>query len=107
MSTMPWIAVADADEIDEEDVIEVEAGGRVLAVYRIKDGYFASDGICTHEHARLADGFVMGKQIECPKHQGRFDVRTGDVKGPPVSVPLCTYPVKVEDGTIHVDLPES
>ena len=101
---MTWIPVADADEIEEEDVIEVEVEGRILAVYRTKDGYFAGDGICTHEHAHLADGFVMGNIIECPKHQGRFDVRDGATKGPPVSVPVRTYPVKVEDGTVHVDL---
>jgi 3-phenylpropionate/trans-cinnamate dioxygenase ferredoxin component len=101
---MPWVPVARADEIEEEDVIEVEVERRVLCVYRTKDGYFASDGICTHEHAHLADGLVMGNIIECPKHQGRFDVRDGATKGPPASIPLCTYPVKVEDGTVHVDL---
>jgi 3-phenylpropionate/trans-cinnamate dioxygenase ferredoxin subunit len=101
---MGWIAVVDADDIDVEDVLEVEVEGRTLCVYRTTDGYFASDGICTHEHAHLADGLVIGNVIECPKHQGRFDVRDGAAKGPPASVPLCTYPVKVQDGTVHVDL---
>jgi 3-phenylpropionate/trans-cinnamate dioxygenase ferredoxin component len=101
---MPWVAVADVEEIEEEDVIEVEVNGRLLAVYRTKEGYFATDGICTHEHAHLADGFVMGNIIECPKHQGRFDVRDGAPKGPPVSVRLCTYALRVEDGTVYVDL---
>jgi 3-phenylpropionate/trans-cinnamate dioxygenase ferredoxin component len=101
-----WVAVARGDEIDEEDVIEVEAGGRLLCVYRTEAGYFASDAICTHEHAHLADGFVLGTVIECPKHQGRFDVRDGSVKGAPASVPLCTYSVKIEDGVVHVELPD-
>jgi 3-phenylpropionate/trans-cinnamate dioxygenase ferredoxin component len=101
---MPWVRVADADEIDEEDVVEVEVEGRLLCVYRTKHGYYASDGICTHEHAHLADGFVTGNVIECPKHQGRFDLRDGAPKGSPVSVPLCMHGVKVEDGTVYVEL---
>ena len=38
---------------------------------------YASDGLCTHEHVHLSDGLVMGHVIECPKHNGRFDVRDG------------------------------
>jgi 3-phenylpropionate/trans-cinnamate dioxygenase ferredoxin subunit len=101
---MPWTVVADADEIEEEDVIEVSLGDRVLAIYHTKDGYFATDGICTHEHARLAEGFVFGSIIECPKHQGRFDVRSGECKGSPVSVPVHTYPTRIVDGTVEVNL---
>jgi 3-phenylpropionate/trans-cinnamate dioxygenase ferredoxin component len=102
-----WVAVAQASDIDVEDVVEVSLEDRVLAVYHAKDGFYCSDGICTHEHARLGDGVVLGNIIECPKHQGRFDVRTGDPKGPPVHVPLHTYPTRVESGTIYVDIEPS
>jgi 3-phenylpropionate/trans-cinnamate dioxygenase ferredoxin subunit len=101
---MPWIAVADVEDIGEEDVLEVSVGDRVLAVYHAEDGFFVTDGICTHEHAHLAEGFVFGNIIECPKHQGRFDVRTGECKGSPVSVPVRTYPTRIVDGTIEADL---
>jgi 3-phenylpropionate/trans-cinnamate dioxygenase ferredoxin subunit len=101
---MAWVAVAGVDDIEEEDVIEVTVGERVLAVYRTTDGYFATDGICTHARAHLADGLVIGNIIECPKHQGRFDLRDGSPKGPPASVALRTYPVMVTDGRVHVDL---
>jgi 3-phenylpropionate/trans-cinnamate dioxygenase ferredoxin subunit len=99
---MAWVVVADADEIEEGDVIEVSVGERLLAIYRTRDGYFASDGICTHQRAHLAEGLVIGHIIECPKHQGRFDLRDGAPKGPPASVPLCTYPVKLADRRVHV-----
>jgi 3-phenylpropionate/trans-cinnamate dioxygenase ferredoxin subunit len=101
---MAWTDVADVEEIEVEDVIEVSVGENVLAVYRIKDGYFASDGICTHEYACLADGFVIGNEIECPKHQGRFDIRSGACKGAPVSVPVQTDPTRGVDGWVQVDL---
>jgi 3-phenylpropionate/trans-cinnamate dioxygenase ferredoxin component len=103
--TMNWVAVCEADEIEEEDVVRFDHGGRTFAVYRLEgDAYYATDGLCTHEKVHLADGLVMGAIIECPKHNGRFDVRTGQAKGAPVCVDLKTYPVKVEAGKVMLDL---
>ncbi|EJZ19298.1 MocE family 2Fe-2S type ferredoxin, partial [Rhizobium sp. Pop5] len=77
-----WIEVCGKDEIDEEDVIRFDHGGRTFAVYRSPDDeFFATDGLCTHEHIHLADGLVMDEIIECPKHNGRFNYKTGEAKG--------------------------
>ena len=98
-----WIEVCAADEIDEEDVIRFDHAGRTFAVYRSpEDSYHATDGLCTHEKIHLSDGLVMDHIIECPKHNGRFDYRTGEAKGAPVCVNLRTYPVKVEGGTVFI-----
>ena len=76
-----------------------------FAIYRSPDDrYFATDGLCTHEQIHLADGLVMDNIIECPKHNGRFDYRTGAAKGAPVCVNLKTYPVKIEAGTVMIDI---
>jgi len=100
-----WIEVCAADEIDEEDVIRFDHAGRTFAVYRSpEDTYHATDGLCTHEKIHLADGLVMDHIIECPKHNGRFDYKTGEAKGAPVCVDLRTYPVKVEGGTVFIGL---
>ena len=102
---MSWIEACAADDIEEEDVIRFDHDGRTFAVYRSPDDeYFATDGFCTHEQAHLADGLVMDNIIECPKHNGRFDYRTGEAKGAPVCVNLRTYPVKVEDGKVLIDI---
>jgi 3-phenylpropionate/trans-cinnamate dioxygenase ferredoxin component len=99
------VEACDADEIEEEDVIRFDHGGRTFAIYRLEgDEYFASDGLCTHEQVHLADGLVMDNIIECPKHNGRFDIRTGAAKGAPVCVNLKTYPVKVENGKVMIGL---
>ena len=104
---MPWIEVGDADAIEPEDVIRFDHAGRTYAVYRsADDGYFATDGLCTHERAHLADGLVMGHTIECPKHNGRFDYRTGEPRRAPARAALRTYPAKVEQGRIYIDLPD-
>ena len=100
-----WIEVCAADEIDEEDVIRFDHAGRTFAIYRSpEDTYHATDGLCTHEKIHLADGLVMDHIIECPKHNGRFDYKTGEAKGAPVCVDLRTYPVKVEGGTVFIGL---
>lgn len=100
-----WVQACAADDIEEEDVIRFDHGGRTFAVYRSPDDrYFASDGYCTHERAHLADGLVMDNIIECPKHNGRFDYTTGEAKGAPICVNLKTYPVKVEAGKVLIDL---
>jgi 3-phenylpropionate/trans-cinnamate dioxygenase ferredoxin subunit len=93
------------DDVEAEDVIRFDHSGRTFAVYRSEDDeYYATDGLCTHEKVHLADGLVMGNIIECPKHNGRFDYRTGDAKGAPVCVNLRTYPVRVEDGAVLIDI---
>jgi 3-phenylpropionate/trans-cinnamate dioxygenase ferredoxin component len=100
-----WVEACAADDIEEEDVIRFDHGSRTFAVYRLaNDAYFATDGLCKHEHVHLADGLVTDNIIECPKHNGRFDVRTGEAKGAPVCIKLGTYPIKVEAGRVMIGL---
>ena len=89
---MPWIDACAVDEIDEEDVIRWDhADGRTFAIYHGADGAF----YCT-------DGLVMDNEIECPKHNGLFDYRTGKALRAPVCVNLGTYPAKAEGGRVLV-----
>jgi 3-phenylpropionate/trans-cinnamate dioxygenase ferredoxin subunit len=100
-----WIDACAPDDIEEEDVIRFDHGAVSLAIYRLdNERFFATAGLCTHENVHLADGLVMGRNIECPKHNGRFDIPTGQAKGAPACVNLRTYPVKIEDGRVFVDL---
>lgn len=100
-----WIEVCGVDDIDQEDVIRFDQGSRTFAVFRSPDDkYYATDGLCTHEKIHLADGLVMDDIIECPKHNGRFDYRTGAAKGAPVCVNLKTYAVKIEAGKVLMDV---
>ena len=102
---MAWIKACLTSAIGEEEVIRFDYGAQTFAIYRgIDDDYHATDGLCTHEKVHLCDGFVMDGIIECPKHNGRFDFITGQAKGAPVSINLKTYPVKVEDGVVFVDI---
>lgn len=100
-----WIRVCAEGDIEEEDVIRFDHAGRTFAIYRSpEDTYHATDGLCTHEKIHLADGFVMDDTIECPKHSGRFNYKTGAAKGAPVCINLKTYPVRVDDGAVFIEV---
>lgn len=99
-----WIEVCALDEIDDEDVVRFDRAGQTYAIYRYGGKVYASDGLCTHERVHLADGLVMKHVIECPKHNGRFDIRDGKALGAPVCVNLKTFPAKVEGGVICIEV---
>jgi 3-phenylpropionate/trans-cinnamate dioxygenase ferredoxin subunit len=100
-----WVEACAAADIEPEDVMRFDHDGRTFAIYRSPDDrYYATDGLCTHERAHLAYGLVIDNLIECPKHNGRFDYRTGEAKRAPACVDLRTYPVKVEAGKVLIDL---
>ena len=96
-----WREVASLDDFAATDAIAVNTGGRQIAIYLVGgDTVFATDNRCTHGDAPLCDGFLEGHEIECPHHQGRFDIRTGAAIRAPASTPLATYPVRLEGGRV-------
>lgn len=100
-----WIEVCTIAEIELEDVKRFDHSGKTFAIYRSPENdFFATDGLCTHEKIHLADGLVMDHTIECPKHNGSFDYRTGEALAPPVCVDLQVYPVRTENGSIFIKL---
>lgn len=101
---MSWVKTIATAAVDAEGVAKAQAGGQRLALYAVEGDYFATSDICSHGQAFLSDGYLDGHLIECPLHQGLFDVRTGAPAGAPCTVPIRSFPVKVEDGFIHVEL---
>lgn len=100
-----WVDACATDDIEAEDVIRFDHAGRTFAIYRSPDDTFhATDGLCTHEKIHLADGLVMDDIIECPKHNGRFNYKSGAAMGAPVCVNLKSYPVKVEAGRVMIEI---
>ena len=71
-----WIQACGRDDVAQEDVIRFQHAGKSFAIYRSPDDkFYATDGLCTHEKVELCEGLVMDHIIECPKHNGRFDIR--------------------------------
>jgi len=98
-----WIDACALDDLEDEGVRRFDHAGRTFAIYRMTDEeVFCTDGLCSHEAIHLSDGLVMDYEIECPKHSGVFDIRTGEAKRLPACVNLRTYEAKVVDGRIKV-----
>lgn len=104
MNTGEWLDAASVDDIPPDDVIGVQVGGRDIALYRVDGAVFATDNVCSHGQARLCDGFLLGHEIECPFHQGRFDIRSGQATCEPATEAIRSFPVKIEAGRVCVAL---
>jgi naphthalene 1,2-dioxygenase system ferredoxin subunit len=102
MSTTAWVDVLSAADLPTDDVLAVVVAGRDIALYTVGDAVYATDNICTHGQARLCDGFLDGHEIECPLHQGKFDVRDGRPTCAPVTVALRSYPVKLDGQRVYL-----
>lgn len=99
-----WADVAPLTAFDSTDAIQIDIGERQIAIYLVGGEAFATDNLCTHGEARLCQGTLFGHEIECPRHQGRFDIRTGEATCAPAKRPLQTYPVRLEGGRVFLDL---
>jgi len=104
MSNSNWIDALAASDLPTDDVIGVPVAGRDIAVYTVEGEVFATDNTCTHGQARLCDGFLDGHEIECPLHQGKFDVRDGRPTCEPATEGLRSYPVKIEGSRVYINL---
>lgn len=96
--------VATVDEIPVGQFKAVTVGGKRLLVCHTAEGFFAIDDTCTHDDGPLADGWLDGTAIECPRHGARFDVKTGNVLCLPAAVPIHSYPVNVEGDEVQVNV---
>jgi len=102
-----WIKVAAVSDVPEGGTLAVEADKELVCLYNLGGRIYATDDICTHEEASLADGFIEGDCIECPLHQARFHIPTGEVRAPPADTDLRVFPVNVEGNDIVVGVTES
>ena len=98
-----WLQVARAEDIPAGTMVRIDNGGEPIAVVNLNGELFAVANLCTHMEAELHEGELEADgELVCPAHGARFDVRTGEVLGPPAFEDLATYPVRTEDGVVYV-----
>lgn len=102
---MTWVRAAARSALAARGVIGVDVAGRRVALYRLDGGVFATSDICPHAGLPLSAGCIVEGHIECPGHRALFDIRTGAADGSVTARALATFPVKIEDDEIFVDLP--
>jgi len=104
MTGSRWVVAAKLADLREGDVTAAELEGHPLALCLADGQVYAVADRCTHGEARLSDGFVIDHCIECPLHQGQFDLRTGAPLCEPVTEPIRVYPTRLVDDRVEVAL---
>lgn len=107
MTDANYVRVAKVGDVSPSSVMKVEAAGKPIALFNLDGRYYATDEICTHAHASLAEGFVMDDTVECPLHGATFSIKTGEALSAPATEPLATYSVRVDGEDILVGIPQS
>lgn len=106
LAALTWEAAIDATELGVNDAVSVCINQHHFAIYQLASGdYRATDGICSHEHAFLADGLIEDGKVLCPKHNSKFCLKTGKAINRPAKTPIATYPVNLIDGVLHIGIP--
>ena len=100
-----WHRVAAVGDLADGESMPVELMGLQLALYNVAGEWFCTDNVCSHAYALLSDGWLEGHLIECPLHNGQFDVRTGKGQGAPITTDIRAFPTRVEGDDVLVTLP--
>ena len=105
MDAVNWTRVAGTEDLPDGEALPIEVMGLKLALYHVGGEWFCTDNVCTHAFALLTEGWLEGHLIECPLHNGQFDVRTGKGMGAPITEDLQTFAVRIEGSDVLVALP--
>jgi 3-phenylpropionate/trans-cinnamate dioxygenase ferredoxin subunit len=98
----PFLKVATRSELPSGGKKLVDVDGRAVALFNVDGAFYAIDDVCTHDGGPLAEGDLVGCEIECPRHGARFDVRTGRPVRMPAVEPVAVHPVEVRGDDIYV-----
>ena len=83
--------------------VRAESGGCVYAVYNVDGKLYVTQDECTHGPGALSEGYILDDEVECPFHQGRFHIPTGQATCAPATEPLKTWKAEVVDDKICID----
>ncbi|MGE5379421.1 MAG: Rieske (2Fe-2S) protein [Candidatus Saccharibacteria bacterium] len=106
---MVLIKVCLTSDLPPGKMVKFDVLGHTTLLANVNGTYYAMDGMCSHAMGDLSRGKLDGFVIECPRHQWRFDIRSGKlVGGPseplPANKDLRAYPVSVHDDCVYVDM---
>jgi nitrite reductase/ring-hydroxylating ferredoxin subunit len=103
MSEAGLIRLCAVGEVAEDEPVQVEAEGMVYAVFLLDGAHYVTADECTHGPGWLSEGWIEGREIVCPFHQGKFDLTTGEPTAAPCADPLRTWTAYVRDDAVWID----
>lgn len=98
------IEVARVGDIAPGEGKLVEADGKEIALFNCDGEYYAIDNDCTHVGGPLCEGELYGDTVTCPWHGAEFNIKTGEVLGPPAEENLNSYKVHVVGDVIKIEI---
>jgi 3-phenylpropionate/trans-cinnamate dioxygenase ferredoxin component len=98
------VEVAKTDDLEPGQGICVEVEGKRIALFNIGGIYHAIDDTCTHVGGPLSEGEIEEHVVTCPWHGAQFNLKTGEVLGPPARKPIRVYKVQVEGDSIKIEV---
>jgi len=98
------VKLCDVSDVTPDQPARAEAAGEVFAVFEVDGQHFVTQDLCTHGPGNLSEGYVDGREVECPFHQGRFDITTGLPTAAPCTQALRIWVPVIEEGAILIDL---
>ena len=105
-STLEFIDIVPVDQLPEGERLFLELGGKSIVLFNLAGKLFAIGDVCTHDNGPVGDGEVEENEIICPRHGGRFDIRSGKATSLPALIDIPAYPVRVVGGVIQIGVPE-
>jgi 3-phenylpropionate/trans-cinnamate dioxygenase ferredoxin component len=99
---LPFVKVATCAELPVGGKKLAEVDGRAIALFNVEGVVHAIDDVCTHDGGPLAEGELIGCEVQCPRHGARFDVRTGRPLCMPAIEPVTVHGVEVHGDDIYV-----
>jgi 3-phenylpropionate/trans-cinnamate dioxygenase ferredoxin subunit len=77
-----------------------------IGIFNCGGELVAMEDRCSHDGGNLLEGVLDEERcaVECPRHGSWFDLRTGKPMNLPAYVPVDTFPVRVEDGVIKLEV---
>ena len=106
-SECEFYEVADIADLQNGERLFVEIDDYFVVILNIANNYFAIEDLCSHDNGPLGDGEVDEYKISCPRHGARFDVRSGKALSFPAVEDISAFPLRIQDGKIHVGFPTS
>lgn len=99
-----FVKVARTSEIADQSATCVEVDGKPIAIFNLGGEFYAIDDTCTHHGGPLSEGSVHGEKVECPWHGAHFNIKSGEVTGPPATEGVTNYTVRVTGEVIEIEV---
>ncbi len=106
-SNLEYVDIAPAEQLPDGERLFLEVENRQIVIFNLAGRFFAIGDVCSHDNGPVGDGEIEGEEIICPRHGGRFDIRTGQATSLPAVTDIPSYPVRVVDGMIQLGVPKA